>query len=90
MTVLAYAGTYVLAWTASLVTNLLACVRGVLALVAPASVAEFFTRPYVFSGLCMVLVAVIANGAKLLMWWKDNALRRERDTLRQAQKQELA
>ena len=78
----AYAATYLLAWAAALVTNLLALVRAGLGFVAPADVAEFLTRPYVFSGLCMVLVALIANGTKLFMWRKDNMLRRELNELR--------
>ena len=81
MTFAAYAATYLLAWAAALVTNLLACVHRVLAFVAPADVAEFFSRSYVFTGVCMVLVACIANGTKLLMWWKDNSVRKERDAL---------
>ena len=81
MTFAAYAATYLLALAASLVTNLLAFVHRVLAFIAPADVAEFLSRSYVFSGLCLVLVAFITNGTRLLIWWKDNSLRRERDTL---------
>jgi hypothetical protein len=82
MTFAAYAATYLLAWAAALLTSLLALVRAAIGFVAPANVADFLTRPYVFSGLCMVLVALIANGSKLFMWWKDNSLRRQRDELR--------
>lgn len=81
MTIAAYAATYLLAWAASLVTNLLAFVHRVLAFFAPADVAEFLSRSYVFSGLCLVLVALITNGTRLLIWWKDSSLRRERDAL---------
>ena len=81
MTFAAYAATYLLAWAASLVTNLLAFVHRWLAFIAPADVAEFLSRSYVFSGLCLVLVALITNGTRLLIWWKDSSLRRERDAL---------
>lgn len=75
MTLAAYLGTYILAWIAAQVAGFLAFVRMLFALVAPADVAEFLTRPYVFSGLCLVLVAVIANGTKLLIWWANNRMR---------------
>lgn len=75
MTVLTYLGTYVLAWLAAQVAGFLALVRTLFALVAPADVAEFLTRPYVFSGLCLVLVALIANGTKLLIWWTNNRMK---------------
>jgi hypothetical protein len=83
MPIAAYVATYLLAWAAALVTNLLAFVHWTLAFIAPAAVAEFLSRSYVFSGLCLVLVAIIANGTKLYMWRKDNSLRRERDRLLQ-------
>lgn len=81
MTLAAYAATYLLAWAAALVTNLLAFVHRALALVAPADVAEFLSRSYVFTGLCMVAVALIANGTKFLIWRMENRYRRERDEL---------
>jgi hypothetical protein len=71
-----YLGAYVLAWLAAQVAGLLALVRMLFSLVAPADVAEFLARPYVFSGLCLVLVALIANGTKLLMWWVNNRMKR--------------
>jgi hypothetical protein len=71
----AYLGTYVAAWIAAHVAGFLAIVRTLFAFVAPADVVEFLTRPYVFSGLCLVAVAVIANGTKVLMWWVDNSMR---------------
>lgn len=81
MTVVAYGSTYALAWAAALVTNLLLHVRAALAFVAPADVAEFLSRPYVFSGICLVIVALITNGTKILIWCKDSSLRRELDRL---------
>ena len=75
MTFAAYLGTYAAAWMAAQVAGVLALVRTLFALVAPADVAEFLARPYVFSGLCLVLVAVIANGTKLLIWWVNNRMK---------------
>lgn len=75
VTVLTYLATYVAAWMAGQVAGFLSFVRAVFALFAPADVAEFLTRPYVFSGLCLVAVAVIANGTKLLMWWVGNRMK---------------
>lgn len=75
MTVLAYLGTYLAAWLAAQVAGFLAFVRAVFALFAPADVAEFLARPYVFSGLCLVAVALITNGSKLLMWRVNNSMR---------------
>lgn len=75
MTLAYYLGAYVLAWLAAQVASFLAFVRTCFAIFAPADVAEFLTRPYVFSGLCLVLVAIIANGTKLLMWWVNNRMK---------------
>ncbi len=75
VTVLTYLGTYLAAWLAAQVAGFLAFVRDALALFAPADVAEFLARPYVFSGLCLVIVALITNGTKLLMWRANNRLR---------------
>ena len=75
MTIAYYLGAYVLAWLAAQVAGFLALVRTLFALVAPADVAEFLTRPYVFSGLCLLAVAFIANGTKLLMWWVNNRMK---------------
>jgi hypothetical protein len=75
VTLAAYLGTYAAAWLAAQAAGVLAFVRFMFGLIAPADVAEFLARPYVFSGLCLVLVAVIANGTKLLMWWVNNSLK---------------
>jgi hypothetical protein len=75
VTLAAYLGTYAAAWIAAQVAGFLAFVRVLFSLVAPADVAEFLTRPYVFSGLCLVAVAVIANGTKLLIWWVNNRMK---------------
>jgi hypothetical protein len=75
VTLATYLGTYALAWLAAQVAGFLALVRTLFALVAPADVAEFLTRPYVFSGLCLVLVAVITNGTKLLIWRLNNRMK---------------
>jgi hypothetical protein len=88
LTLATYLGTYVAAWIVAQAAGFLALVRSLCAFVAPADVAEFLTRPYVFSGLCVVTVAVIANGTKLLMWWKDNSMRlRIGEQLRQIEEQ---
>jgi hypothetical protein len=87
MTFVAYALTYVFAWAAALATDLLVHVRAALAFVAPADVAEFVSRPYVFSGLCLIAAAVIANGTKVFIWWKDNKLKRQLDDLLKERKQ---
>ena len=76
VTLATYLGTYAAAWLAAQVAGVLAFFRALFSLVAPADVAEFLTRPYVFSGLCLVLVALIANGTRLLIWWADNRMRR--------------
>jgi len=90
MTIVAPAATYLLAWAAALVTNILALVHQGLALVAPADVAEFVSRSYVFSGLCLVIVALITNGTRILIWWMDNGLRKERDSLLRDRQRSLA
>ncbi len=74
-TLATYAGTYAAAWLTAQIAGFLALVRAFFALGAPADVAEFLSRPYVFSGLCLVLVAVIANGTKLMMWWVNNSMK---------------
>ena len=75
MTLAYYLGAYAAAWIAAQVAGFLAFVRMLFALVAPADVAEFLTRPYVFSGLCLVFVALISNGTRLLMWWVNNRMK---------------
>jgi hypothetical protein len=88
LTVVAYVSTYVAAWTAAQIVGFLAFVRSIVGFIAPADVAEFVTRPYVFSGLCLVAVAVITSGSRLLMWWVNNSMKlRLREQSRQLETQ---